>query len=311
VLTNARWLWTTSLLLGSALLACVGVVLFSFHVAIQQDFLRLLTNPYSQVQDYSFSLNHEDCDIVIYGDSSAMTGDDPAIIEARTHLKTCNISQTQPTLLVLGMLPVELYLKRNKLPKYLVIQLAPDGFFQLHQMDKIAAFDPITLMLRHDAGFGTDLKMLEHPMQALQYASLVLQDRYKPNVAVSDLFRAEYDQSIRDYLARRGILTLPKPSESACGVPKLLGQSDFAWAETARRRYTAMGVTVLVEVSPIPVCDTQVSIYRENLRSHLSGEVSTLPIEMFNDSERHFTVDGARLVSELIANKILKVKVGH
>jgi hypothetical protein len=286
-------------------------VLFGFHVARQRNFPGLVTTPYGQVQDYAFSLRHEDCDILIYGDSSAMTSADPTIIEARTHLKTCNISQTQPTVLVTGMLPVELYLKQNKLPKYLVLQLAPEAFFQSHEMDKTAAFDPITLMLRHDQGAATTKKMLEYPIQALQYVSLVLQDRYHPNKASAASFAASYSQSINDYLARRGVLTLPKPPQKICDSPKTLGAADVAWTDDARRHYSAAGVKVLVTVSPIPDCDTQIEQYRQTLTTHLDEGVSTLPIAMFNDSDRHFTPEGARQVSESVAAEILRTQAAH
>jgi hypothetical protein len=99
-------------------------------------------------------------------------------------------------------------------------------------------------------------------------------------------------------------LTLPKPAETACGSPKTLGEPNLQWIDEVRKRYAARGVKVLVMASPIPSCDTQIPIYREALQSHLDGELSTLPISMFNDSDRHFTHDGSQVVSELVAKKI-------
>jgi hypothetical protein len=299
------------MLLVATLLIGAGTVMFGFQVATRLDFPRLLTTPYGQVQDYAFSLNHEDCDILIYGDSSAMTGDDPALIEARSHLKTCNISQTQPTVLVTGMLPVELYLRHNKLPKLLVIQLAPEAFFQSHAMDRNAAFDPIMLMVRHDAGWATTRKLLSYPVQTLQYVSLVLGDRYHPDNESVAAFATTYDRSIANYLVKRGLLTLPKPSEIKCGPAKNLGVADFGWIDEARRRYLALGVKMVIAASPVPQCDAEIEVYRHTLTSHLDGPVSMLPLAMFNDSDRHFTVEGSKLVSAGLAEKILTMETAR
>ena len=54
---------------------------FRFH----DDYPQLLNIGYgSRVQGL-------DCDIVLYGDSTPLSGLDPAIIQAKTGLKTCNI----------------------------------------------------------------------------------------------------------------------------------------------------------------------------------------------------------------------------
>ena len=144
--------------------------------------------PYNQVENYPFSLNHDDCEILIYGDSSAMTGVDPVRLEALTHRKACNISQTQPTVVATGTLPIDLYLKQNALPKHLVIQLAPETFYQRHGLDTLAGFDPIMLMMRHDPGYVTTKKLLQNPLPTLRFLSIVLQARYRPNWAYGASF---------------------------------------------------------------------------------------------------------------------------
>jgi hypothetical protein len=98
---------------------------------------------------------------------------------------------------------------------------------------------------------------------------------------------------------------MPKPPETACGVPKELGAAaGFGWIEEARKRYSAMGVKVFVLASPVPECDSQRAIYRE-LAAHLDGDVVTLPIGLFNDGDRHYTTEGSIVVSDMVAQKIL------
>jgi hypothetical protein len=289
-LTNTRWILTTLLLLVAALCAGVGIAYAGILVATSAGFPRLLFTPYNQVENYPFSLNHEDCEILIYGDSSAMTGVDPVRLEALTHHKTCNISQTQPTVVATGTLPIDLYLKQNALPKYLVIQLAPETFYQPHGLDTLAGFDP------------------KNPLPTLRFLSLALQDRYWPNRSYEASFLELYKRPIADYYAHSGFLTLPKPPETACGEPKPLGAPvDFGWIDEARKKYTAQGVKVLVLASPIPECDSQREIYR-NLAPHVDGGPLPLPIGLFNDSDRHYTREGSDAVSAMVAQKILALE---
>jgi hypothetical protein len=304
-LTKTRWLAITLGLLLVALGTGVAVVLWGISVARDPAFLQRVTSPYTQVQDYAFELDHVDCDILIYGDSSAMTSDDPSTIESITGHKTCNISQTQPIVAVYGNLPVDLYLRRNHPPKYLVIQVAPEMFFQTHSLDKTNPLDPLTLILRHDRGIHTDELLLLHPQMTLRFVNYVLQDRYKPDRAGRASFREKYGRAIENYDTSRGKLTLPEPVETTCGPGKALGEpADFGWVEAARKRYAALGVKVLVIASPIPECDAQFEVYRKALDDHLDGPVTTLPIGLFNDSDRHFTSEGSAVVSDSLARRI-------
>ena len=302
-MTSVRWLVTTIVLLFAALGLGVATVLVGIRTATAPGFLQTLTTPYGQVQDYAFDLRHADCDILIYGDSSAMTSDDPATIEEHTHLKTCNISQTQPIVSVTGTLPIDLYLKNNRLPKYLVMQMSPDIFYKSHRLDENSVLDVLTLMLRHHQGWETTHEMLRYPIQTLRYVSLVLQQRYVHR-RLAD-FKKDYGGVIEGYYATRGLLTLPMPVETDCGRPEFPGvAADYGWLDAARRRYESMGMKVMVVVTPIPDCDPRVGVYRRDFAAHVDGGVHTLPLSYFNDSLRHFTREGAERVSMDLAEQI-------
>ena len=222
-MTSKGWLTTTFALLLGALGVGGGITWFAIRVATSRGFPHLLSTPYNQVENYAFSLGHEDCEIVIFGDSSAMTGVDPIKIEGMTNHKTCNISQTQPTVVATGTLTVDLYLKQNTAPRYLVIQLSPDTFYQAHGLDTLAGFDPIMLMLRHDPGYGTAKKLLLNASPTLRFLSLALQARYRPNRVYGASFMALYAHPIADYYAHKGFLTMPLGPERGCGRAKPLG----------------------------------------------------------------------------------------
>jgi hypothetical protein len=233
-----------------------------------------------------------------------MTSADPGTIEAQAHLKTCNISQTQPIVSVTGTLPIDLYLTNNRLPKYLVLQMSPEVFYKPHGLDQNSVLDILTLMVRHHPGWETTHEMLRYPIQTLRYVSLVLQQRYF-HTRLDD-FKKEYGGVIEGYYATRGLLTLPMPAETDCGHPEFPEvAADYGWLDEARRRYESMGVKVLVVVSPVPDCDPRVGVYRRDFAAHVDGGVNTLPLSFFNDSLRHFTREGAEKVSMDLAKQIV------
>jgi hypothetical protein len=161
-------------------------------------------------------------------------------------------------------------------------------------------------MLRHDPGYAAAKKLLQNPLPTLRFISIVLQARYWPNRAYGASFMQLYRQPIADYYAHSGFLTMPKPSEGACGEAKPLRTANFGWIDEARRRYEAEGVTVLVLVSPIPECDSQRAIYR-TLDAHVDEGAWTLPLELFNDSDRHYTREGSEIVTDRVAQNILRL----
>ena len=77
-------------------------VLASFLIARSSWYLRHQRNSYLAISDYPFTLKNAGCEVIIYGDSSALTGVSPPVIEATTHLRTCNIAQPNTALAIVG-----------------------------------------------------------------------------------------------------------------------------------------------------------------------------------------------------------------
>ena len=101
-----------------------AMLLFGFWTAASSSFLSTLADPYLQISDYAYTQKDVDCQVVIYGDSTALTGVNPLIIEQYTHLKTCNISVTMAAFVMNGTLAFDRYLAQNRRPKYVIFQLA-------------------------------------------------------------------------------------------------------------------------------------------------------------------------------------------
>jgi hypothetical protein len=91
-------------------------------------FLRHGASVWVQSNDAVFQMRNRDCDVLVFGDSTAMTGINPDVVERNTGFKTCNISVTNSVLAVTHNLTLNRYLAHNIRPRVLLIQLSPDGF---------------------------------------------------------------------------------------------------------------------------------------------------------------------------------------
>jgi len=77
--------------------------------------------PVQLAAGYSQRAGRLDCQILIWGDSSTMTGLNPAVIQGMTGLKTCNVAEIYPLQQVVGSaVPLDAYLRKNAPPRFLV-----------------------------------------------------------------------------------------------------------------------------------------------------------------------------------------------
>src|SRR5271167_557911 len=120
-------------------------------------------DPFLLNLDYAFSLKHVDCEIVIYGDSTAITGIDPTVVEQSSGLKTCNIAQSQSILEILGTMALDTYIANNAAPKFLIMQFAPETLAQ----DRKLIFWPegLTLLFRKKPILEAIPVLLRHPLE--------------------------------------------------------------------------------------------------------------------------------------------------
>lgn len=265
---------------------------------------------------YSLRAQHEDCEVLIYGDSSSLTGLDPAVIQSVTGLKTCNISEGGTIQGVVGSdYPIDQYLKHNKRPRFLLAMYTPSKFFphrDLFDDDKpegmIYGFqydrDPdfIHGLLKHSTLVRKFDILAGHALIAdvVDYHLPFLSTRSKPEDA-----RTQRD-------SRMGIWPYPLPPETHCvrGGPDDLDsyKRDERSVTAMRERYAVDGTQVLINLAPVPVCDASQDIYRKMSEGLHDNAFETLPIEYFNEGDVHFSPQGSRYISIEAGHQILALE---
>ena len=291
------------LLLAPSLLLHGAMVLL-----IRSDFfLANCANPFLRCLDYSYTLRHADCEVVIYGDSSAKTGINPLIIERLTGLRTCNIAQTAGTLRILGTAPYDEYLAHNRPPKYVVVAFnnrtlgrhngAYDEWFQANSQEVIVQ------LVRHHLTPQRALELAAHPFLTITHLS------------VFGLFKLPGDTStpestvqamLTNLYAAKGLLTLPRKPLAECPAPEKLAPAarpDAAWLAEMRRQLTPPGGRILAFLTPVAVCDHSWEPFESDYRALFGRDVERYNIGFFNDAN-HYTPEGSARFSQTVGSEL-------
>jgi hypothetical protein len=267
-----------------------------------------------QENDAIFEMQNRDCDVLVYGDSTAMTGIDPEVVSRNTGFKTCNIAVTNAVLAVTGNLTLDHYLKQNARPKVLVIQLSPDDFQQENRVWKHTIYaEGLLEQLRHGSPEESRRVLFTHPHEAASFAGYAA--GFSAYYAIKDIwFRTTHLRSEEDQVqVRNGFFTPPAPPRTYCDPDAMLtdrsrGAFSRMLANDFRNTYNARSSVVLVDVAPIPSCDNNLAAYTSELNGVTSNSLQSLPIGLFNDG-RHYTARGSVVVSSMIARQVNEVAI--
>ena len=294
-MTNRRWLTIIFMTLASAAALSVTVMALTIPTVRSTAFLNMFPDPFLITIDAPFRKYNPPCQVVIYGDSSSVTGQDPHTIETATGLRVCNISLPVTVVGIMGTQPLDWFLERNPKPQYIVLNLGPETFWGANMGWKNAnGFYPLSLLLRNRLTASTLWVMTLHPVTTLVYFQSVLQAKYFPPAEHLKQFQATYAASLNQY-RKDGYLTLVLPPEAHCAYTHrpIYAPIKATWIRSLRTKYESQGIRFLVKVSDIPACDTTLNFLQNALQSYVDDNVKALPVEDFNDYDRHFDLQGA------------------
>jgi hypothetical protein len=279
------------------ILAVIG----SFFIARSSWYLRHQRNSYLAISDYPFTLKNANCEVVIYGDSSALTGISPLVIEADTSLRTCNIAQPNTTLAIAGTLALDSYLKNNAHPRFLVFQFTAPDFSPIDSNGRLYEEGALQLV-RHRPDMQTFLLFARHPMQTLEFSEFIL----RTALLEQDWAAGIYDRSWTETRTTHGLFTAPGPPLVKCAGGLEIRAPDAAWIRQLRAEYSQGGTRVLVYAAPYPECDGSYGYYAEKLSQLADNRLQQFAIGMFNE-RNHFTREGADRNSKRIAEDIARM----
>lgn len=278
-------------------------LLSAIPIARTQSFPVDSADPFLLNPDYASSLKHVNCEVVIFGDSTAETGIDPTVVARATGLKTCNISQPQSVIEIVGMAALNDYLSENSAPKLIVFQFDPETMSSEYHGFRWP--EGLTVLFRQRSLAESLSFALRHPVRFYEFSIWVIQNkwiaRYRPEPPAFIPMEAEFH-------ARAGLLTLPKPPQKRCWEQAQFFPPTKSWVDGLRREYSAPATRVLVDVSPVPGCEGDAARIAAAVRGVTDNPLPVFPIAEFNDLDRHLTLQGAERLSLEIARQIEHVE---
>jgi hypothetical protein len=315
VAENSRPRRRSSIALYSVAFLIVQVVLLlaALWISTKHWFLVHCYNGMLQ-SGYSLRLNHADCDVVIYGDSSSMTGLDPEIIQQITGLKTCNIAEGSTITDVIGTrYPLDQYLLHNKRPRFLLMMYTSSMFRPDVKLFNAYRIEGMTYAFQyeHTPEFLGKL-VRHHPFWPIRWASFVGQEvvNYFVQRYVYDNHHF-YTDTRAQREGRHGVWPIDLPPETHC-VRRPVSKEEVGRhadeVESIRRHLSVGGTKVFINISPVPDCDVSYAVYSDLAQGLHDNVFEKLPISYFNQGDVHYSPQGSRYISIEAGDEILAVE---
>lgn len=242
------------LYVGALFLLPFAYMAICFFVMRSDFFLRRTQNIYLANMGYGLRLRNADCQVLVFGDSSAMEGVDPGILSKETGLSACNIAEPAGVMRLNGTMVLDTYLERNPRPKYLILLLSPNGI------------RPTWL---HEGNYEAVLmRVRERPDLGLLYAVIRHADDILSAIGTSGRFVLTWvvhsplpEGIVHKRDNNRG--RYPDTSErmTTCLTDARINPPSREWVDGFRTRYSVEGTHVLVDVTPVPDCDPAQATY--------------------------------------------------
>jgi hypothetical protein len=284
--------WFSIVVIGPLLL----LLILAFPLARSEKFPSQTQWVFLTSLDYAFSLDGVNADVVVFGDSTGLTGVQPLVIEAMTGLRTYNISQSG-TFVVVDTLRLDSYLSHNRWPRYILIHVRPVDL-RRHDWGAAGTMEGMLTLVRHKADPHTLWLFLTNPVQTAMFATRV------PSIWRPFGSAAKSEHARREVVESHGYLKMPPDALEGCENPFPKIVPDTKWISEMRRRYSREGTTVIIYASPFPECETTFDWYASAARTFADNSLARLPVAMFSTDSVHFTPTGARQNSVLVADII-------
>ena len=209
-----------------------------FFLARTDGYLKRNSSVYLAGIDYPYTIHNANNDVVIFGDSTGLTGVRPDVIESRTGLKACNLSQAVGSFIMTGCtLTLDRYLASNKQPEFIVLHLATFNLAP-RPWDHLDHVEGMLSLLRNRPDRQTAEIFLHHPFWSLQFSSYVLEGWTEQLWSNGEAYRKAW-QSLS---STKGYLELPLKPLDYCHGPYTLTAPEHAWINSFRRKYSPRGI---------------------------------------------------------------------
>jgi hypothetical protein len=251
---------------------------------------------------YGAALHNANCEIAVYGDSTAMLGINPAVVRHLTGLSTCNIAEVAGVNVVNGTMPLDQFIEHNPRPRFIVFLFAPEGLNQESQRHnpEVTTFEGVTYRFRQPHRLAGLIAMMRHPEDLFSWAE------HGVRMSISDINTKPLPPETKSLRFRTlGQTPFNNPPLTSCSYPHHNPPPNKVWINNLRSKYSSNGTTVLVDSMLLPVCDPDLDYFRHALAGVIDNRLDALPMSDYYGGGRHVYPVGAVAISTMVANQIL------
>ena len=288
--------------LAVVLLLPLIVLLLTFPLARSQAFLRISRRQLWHATHYRYiAPPHQDCDVVIAGDSSGMFGVDPRAIEARTGWKTCNIALPYVATAVAGTRVLDDYLAQNRPPRFIVFHLSPTHLRPPEMDEENGIIDAWVMAAQEFPAAEAARLFVAHPLSTLRFASAI----WKEFLTTKQVLRPDwtgqtFDRDMHAQEEERGWMkqlgTTPKV---VCDWQPAKVRNDRRYLDALTTRYSNANTTAVVWTSPVRDCDAHIAEYQRQAAALGLPPVLVYDRTLFVDAYHLNTVGAAKNATSL------------
>ncbi len=297
--------------LAIVLLLPLALFLAAFPIARSDYFLHTSRRMLWHAMAYHMALAPgTNCDVVIFGDSTGLTGLDPRIIEADTGLQTCNLGLPYMAVSATGTRVLDHYLAENRPPQFIVFAnhithlRAP----ALDELDGV--IDGWWFVDRTFPPLQAAKFFLAHPHYSFLFAAEVWQrfTSFKETLR-PDFSERTYRKDMSILRANRGFFEndFRETADQICHPLFAMPVYDRGYLEGLKSRYATAQTQVIAYVSPVAGCDARLSDYMDVAHNVGVAPPLVLPANGFAD-DRHLDWQGTRENSKTLAQELLSSK---
>jgi hypothetical protein len=268
--------------LAILLICSLGLAFFAYPLARSDYYERISRRMFWHAMDYHMQMAGQRCDVVVFGDSTGLTGIDPDVLRQQTGLRACVLSVPYMALTTTGTLVLDHFLARSPAPRVIVFANDARHLHAPRFDEEDGVIDGWLLVDRIRPPLEAAKFFLRHPRYSVIFMESVWQQVFTLGSGGVDLTQRTYRQDMETLRAHSGffpLLRLESP-EQVCELKMDPPVDDSEYLPSLRARYENATTKVVLYVSPVRACDANVSAYQAAAtRLHLQPPAVYNPTE--------------------------------
>ncbi len=260
--------------------AAVYIAVFPLAMIPALRFDRWGGSKWAPVLNFGFHADHQNADVVIFGDSSAAVGIDPRLLDAELGIRSVVLPNTLGSLPVTGDMALRRYLEHNTSPRLIVFYFSPWDLNYNGPGGEKFLFEGEQMLLRNGSWHDIASFARAHPLALLAFP-------WQANsmLGVKNVWMTLRSDRQRDTERARGHIDYNDPIgplQAPCKINDAdIRETSSASVERLVSRYAARGLHVAVYLAPIPACSNS-GIFTERSFAQLgAAPPATLPPPYF------------------------------